>query len=150
MANYKKLERDPVNRVIGGVCSGLAEYFCINISLIRVLFVMAFLFLGFGFWLYIVLWIVIPLKKVNYYFTEENQSSPQDNSSENLKSESRENLKKRNNGVIIISIIVIAVGLICLLNNFYPIRWLWRLWPIILIILGVMIIIGSQKNKNYE
>ena len=56
----KRLYRDINNKVLGGVCSGLAAYFEIDPVLIRVLFVIAF-FLGLmGFWLYIILWIVIP------------------------------------------------------------------------------------------
>ncbi|MBR5214965.1 MAG: PspC domain-containing protein [Bacteroidales bacterium] len=56
----KRLERNPMNKVIGGVCSGLAEFFGLDIALVRIAFVIAFLFASFGFWLYIILWIVLP------------------------------------------------------------------------------------------
>ena len=56
----KKLQRDTTNKVIGGVCSGLANYFNIDISLMRVLFIVAFICGSFGFWLYIIVWIVAP------------------------------------------------------------------------------------------
>ena len=56
----KKLYRQLNDKVLGGVCSGLAEYFGIDTALFRVLFVVAF-FLGLvGIWLYIILWIIIP------------------------------------------------------------------------------------------
>ena len=56
----KRLYRQPKDKMIGGVCMGLGEYFDIDPVIIRVLFVVA-LFMGtMGFWLYIVLWIVIP------------------------------------------------------------------------------------------
>lgn len=53
--------RDRDHRSIGGVCSGLAAYFNLDITLVRVAFVLLF-FLGFsaGFWIYIVLWIIAP------------------------------------------------------------------------------------------
>ena len=61
--NEKKLYRQSNDKMIGGVCSGLAEYFEIDTSIIRVLFVIALFFGTMGFWLYILLWIIIPKKR---------------------------------------------------------------------------------------
>ena len=56
----KRLYRQLKDKVLGGVCTGLAEYFEMDPVLIRVLFVIA-LFLGsIGLWLYLILWIVVP------------------------------------------------------------------------------------------
>jgi phage shock protein PspC (stress-responsive transcriptional regulator) len=56
----KRLYRQPKDKMIGGVCGGIAEYFEIDPVIVRVLFVIA-LFLGtMGFWLYIILWIIVP------------------------------------------------------------------------------------------
>ena len=61
-ANEKRLYRQPNEKMISGVCSGLAEYFNTDPVIMRVMFVVAF-FLGFiGFWMYILLWIIIPKK----------------------------------------------------------------------------------------
>lgn len=57
---YKRMYRDPDDKPIGGVCSGLAYYFNTDPLLIRILFVIG-LFVGFGFLLYLVLWIALPL-----------------------------------------------------------------------------------------
>ena len=56
----KKLYLDVEDRKIGGVCSGLAAYFDIDVTLIRILFLAGLLCGGFGFWLYIIIWIVAP------------------------------------------------------------------------------------------
>lgn len=56
----RRMFRDPDDKPIGGVCSGLAYYFNTDPLLIRILFIIA-LFMGFGFLLYIVLWIALPL-----------------------------------------------------------------------------------------
>ena len=59
-SQQKRLCRQSNDKVLGGVCSGLAEYLGIDTAMVRVLFVIAF-FLGFvGIWLYIILWIIIP------------------------------------------------------------------------------------------
>lgn len=59
-ADLKKLRRSSTDRVLGGVCGGLAEYFGIDVALVRVLMVILLLAGSFGFWLYVILWIVIP------------------------------------------------------------------------------------------
>ncbi len=58
----KKLYRNPDERILGGVCSGLAYYIGFDTVWIRLFFVAA-LFLGFGVLTYIILWIVIPVAK---------------------------------------------------------------------------------------
>ncbi|MBE2224614.1 MAG: PspC domain-containing protein [Anaerolineae bacterium] len=63
MSNDKKLTRSADNRWLGGVCGGLGEYFGIDPTLIRVIFVLASLLLGVvvgGMILYAILWILMP------------------------------------------------------------------------------------------
>lgn len=56
----RRLFRDPDNRLVAGVCSGIANYFDINPVWIRLAFVLITLAAGSGVILYIILWIVIP------------------------------------------------------------------------------------------
>ena len=56
----KKLYLDVEDRKIGGVCSGLAAYFDIDVTLIRIIFLALLIGGGFGFWLYLIFWIVAP------------------------------------------------------------------------------------------
>ena len=56
----KKLYLDVESRKLGGVCGGLAAYFDIDVTLIRVLFLAGLFAGGFGFWLYLIIWIVAP------------------------------------------------------------------------------------------
>lgn len=57
----KKLYRSP-NRIIAGVCGGIAEYFDVDPTLIRVIYMILSLFSAAfpGFLLYIILMILIP------------------------------------------------------------------------------------------
>ncbi len=59
----KKLYRNPDDKVIGGVSSGIAAYFGTDVTLIRVLFVLTAFVGGSGFIIYIVLWIITPEAK---------------------------------------------------------------------------------------
>jgi phage shock protein PspC (stress-responsive transcriptional regulator) len=56
----RRLYRDPDHRVIGGVCSGLAAFFDMDIALVRVIMLLLFIFGTSGFWIYIILLIVVP------------------------------------------------------------------------------------------
>jgi phage shock protein PspC (stress-responsive transcriptional regulator) len=56
----KRLFRNPDDKKLGGVCSGLAAYFDIDPAIVRILFVVAVILYGTGFLLYIILWVVIP------------------------------------------------------------------------------------------
>ncbi len=59
----KKLFRNPDDKVLGGVCSGIAAYFDTDVVLIRVLFVALLICASAGFWAYLIFWIVTPLAK---------------------------------------------------------------------------------------
>ena len=56
----KRLTRSRKDRVISGVCGGLAQYFGLDPVLIRAIFLIALLGFGTGLLPYIVLWIVMP------------------------------------------------------------------------------------------
>lgn len=59
----KKLYRSSTNKKIAGVCGGLAEYFGISATVVRIVFVILLLPGGFpGLIPYLVLWVILPLR----------------------------------------------------------------------------------------
>ncbi|MBB6612082.1 DUF2807 domain-containing protein [Pontibacter sp. Tf4] len=56
----KKLFRDPEDKKLGGVASGIAKYFGVDVAVVRILFLVSLFLGGFGLILYIVLWIAVP------------------------------------------------------------------------------------------
>lgn len=60
VAARRKLMRSRVNRKIAGVCAGFAEYFDLDITLVRVVWLLVALFGGGGILAYIIAWIVMP------------------------------------------------------------------------------------------
>ena len=146
----RKLRRNPMNRVIGGVCSGLADFLGVDVALMRIAFVIAFLFASFGFWLYIILWIVLPESQQTTdngqqsFGQSQSQSQGQSPQSESVSGSKSESKVKS----IFAGAFVILIGLLFLVNNFIPINWMWKLWPLILVAIGVvMIVTASKKNK---
>jgi phage shock protein PspC (stress-responsive transcriptional regulator) len=60
----RRLYRDGDRRVLGGICSGMAAYFNMDIAIIRVIFFLLFFVIGpFNLLLYFILWIVVPKAK---------------------------------------------------------------------------------------
>lgn len=56
----RKLYRDPDGKVIAGVCAGLAAYFDIDVTFIRIAFLLLLLLNGVGILIYFILWIAMP------------------------------------------------------------------------------------------
>ncbi|MBK7630073.1 MAG: PspC domain-containing protein [Ignavibacteriales bacterium] len=151
---YKKLYRSVTDKMLGGVCGGLAEYFSIDPVIVRLIFVLAVIFGGSGIIAYIILWIIIPQKP--YIITPfNNEYAKQDSNpgSEEKKSENTEfnmnimNEKPQNNRSIYAGAFLIFLGGIFLLDNFVPHFHFGDFWPLVLIGLGIAIILNS-RNKN--
>lgn len=139
MDNTKRLQRDTQNRVLGGVCSGLANYFDIDAALVRVLFVFALLAFSAGFWLYLILWVVMPAAKMT-----ETQGFAEiiDEQETTVAKE-----KTANRSSVTAGLILIIAGGCFLLGNLVP-QFTWRtFWPIVLIILGLVLIV-PRKNQQ--
>jgi len=58
----KKLYRNKRNGMIAGVCSGLADYLNVDVTIIRLIFVLLLFFYTGGFWIYLIMWIIVPLE----------------------------------------------------------------------------------------
>lgn len=56
----RRLHRDENNKVFGGVCSGLANYFGIDVVVVRIIFIILGVSFGFGLITYLVLWVAVP------------------------------------------------------------------------------------------
>lgn len=76
----KKLYRSRSDSVIGGVCGGIAEYFNIDSTLVRLLFIAILFAEGAGLLAYIIAWIIIP---------EESNADSKTKNSEDVKNQTR-------------------------------------------------------------
>ena len=60
MEPTRKLYRSRTNRKLAGICGGLGQYFNVDATLLRVLFVLLAVLGGSGLILYLALWIIVP------------------------------------------------------------------------------------------
>ncbi len=73
---HDRLLRDPYDKVIGGVCSGVGHYFDIDPVIIRIIMVALFLTFFVGFVAYIIAWIVIPAARSREELFNMNNGNP--------------------------------------------------------------------------
>ena len=171
----KKLYRSRIDRMIAGVCGGLAKYFDIDPTIVRVLFVVSIFIGGGGILAYIILWIVVPEEQIifqsagqdtqthqsNFNSEESNSNTNQESSkfdSSNFSAEINKKVNEatneinkivdeaRNNKKVFGGTILILLGILFLLDNMFPRFDFGDYWPIILIALGVGIIIKASRN----
>ena len=141
----KTLHRSETNRVIGGVAGGLGEYFDIDPTIIRIIFVLLAIFGGWGILFYLILWLVIPAPSHEGAVSEQ---TIRDNAQEmKIRAEKfahdiRVN-RQREDSSSWIGLLIIVLGIVFLFSNFglFGIVDIGRLWPLILVILGVAILL---------
>ncbi len=150
----KKLYRSVTDKMLGGVCGGIAEYFSIDPVIIRLAFVLAVIFGGGGILAYIILWIIIPQKP--FIITPFN---PENKANDNLADDEDEKITSNdlqsnmlyknpnNNKTVFAGVLLVVLGMIILISNFVPGFYFRDYWPVILIILGLAIILKA-KNQN--
>jgi phage shock protein PspC (stress-responsive transcriptional regulator) len=170
----KRLQRDEHNKMIAGVCAGLADYLNIDITLVRAAFVLAMVLHGCGLGVYIILWIVMPKKIYDFnrpgfnnaglvdYTVPPQGDGPIDYSVPNpfggFTPPQQQGApfvmppKKKSNGGIIVGIALVAFGSFFLLDNFdlLPDWEFHRLWPLIFVVGGLLLMFSRKKQDPWE
>ena len=151
----KKLYRSVKDKMLGGVAGGLAEYFGIDPTLVRVLFVISLLFGGAGIIAYIILWIIVPEEPIEVQYRK---TYPPSNPEESSESSTQKNINdaerayqtakdsqrhKRNSFA---GVILIVIGFIFLADNFIPRFHFSHFWPLVLVLIGIVLLINSRKD----
>ncbi len=131
-----KLQRSKSNRVFAGVCGGVGEYFNIDPTIVRIVWVLLGLpSFGTAFVVYLICSFIIPEDDGFIYSDDYNDR----------------NEKLRNNAPLFIGLGLIVWGGFLLARIIFP--WftlklvnLWRFWPVLLILLGIYVLI-NQRDK---
>ena len=141
----KKIYRSRANVVIAGVCAGLADYFEIDETLVRIIFVLLAIGGGSGVLIYFILWLVIPEKGNKKVDLEENVKEFADDISNKAKTVAKEfkkeikveKIKPEKRSGSFFGLALILWGGILLIDKLAPmvIRWDY-VWPGMLIFLG--------------
>lgn len=144
MEGRSGLYRSSKDSMIGGVAGGLAEYFKIDPTLVRILFILMVLIGGGGILFYIILWIVLPTDE-HIIFPNNNPNPMEEKNSQENNQKKQFNpddnrYKKKDEGSLIAGLILIALGIIFLVIRYFPRIDFGDLWPVILIIVGIVLL----------
>ena len=124
----RKLYRSRANSMIAGVCGGLGEYLNVDPNILRVVAVLLIFAKGIGFLAYVIAWVIVPRRSE----MEAEVVAPE----------------KSEISRLLPGLLLIAVGLIFLLNNLIPWFGFGYLWPAILIVLGIALLLKALKVET--
>jgi phage shock protein C len=151
----KKLERNQQDKMIAGVCSGLADYFDVDVTLIRIIFVVAVMVGASGLLAYLILWIAVPRRPYvpNYGQYNADYKVKDPANSDNAYPYPSPKKKGNGNGRLIAGAIFIFFGTFFLFNEFNLIPdWVefHNLWPLILIGIGIYTLSGAVNKDSLK
>ena len=143
----KRLYRSRDDRLIAGVCGGLADYLDLDSSLVRLIWALLFFAGAVGLPLYLLAWIVIPPAP-----RRGPASSPDDRPAERPEDPPGEGAppetgltgseaRRRWAGVFLL-----LAGGFFLLREFVPWLWMERFWPVLLILAGLGLLSGRRTG----
>lgn len=136
---YKKLYRSETERMLGGVSGGLGEYFGIDPTLIRLIFVLLTVFGGSGIIIYIILWAILPARSNLNNDPEENIRQNADEIKSKAKSFAKDFKGNESESRQIFGGLIILLGILFIFNNIGIFNF-HIFWPLILIFLGLAIL----------
>lgn len=149
----KRLYRSETDRRIGGVCGGLAEYFQIDSTLVRLLAVLIALTAGVGVLAYIIMCIVVPTQSRVITVAppavgeaEGTATGTSDGSAEGQPSGPPASRPAAGGGAVWGGVILITIGVIFLVEK-TGLLWWWRwnnLWPLLLVVIGLAILLRRR------
>ena len=158
----KRLYRSRSDRMIWGVCGGLAKYFGMDVTIIRIIAVLLVFANGLGILAYIIIAIAVPLESSKVTAPKEvmreNVEDMKESASElgreirstlvGEEGESEEVAKVHHHRRNILGITLIIVGILFLLGSLNLFWWFhWgNLWPLIIVAIGVLIIVSTRRR----
>jgi len=155
----KKLYRSTTDKMLGGIAGGLAEYFDIDSTLIRVLFILTVFLGGGGIIAYIILWIFVterpfivtpgpaPTDPGERSDAQDKPGSETSSSNNYFTAYQKMFDEQKKNRAMWGGTILILLGGLFLLDNFLPRFDFGDFWPLILIGIGAGLLINA-KNKQ--
>ena len=155
----KKLTRNTSDKMVAGVASGLAQYFQLDVTWVRIAFALAAFFGGGGIWIYIIMWIAVPEAAYNPFQYTDYRVNPDEPLNTNTYSNSNTfgslaQPKNKSNLNLIGGLILIGLGGFFLLREFDILPYWFsikKLWPLIFVGIGLSILLKNKResdNKN--
>lgn len=145
----KSLHRSNTNKVIAGVSGGIGEYFAIDPTLVRLLFVLLTIFGGSGILIYLIMWLIMPSSSSKLENNENVIKQNIDDISEKAKTFAHDlNIRTDgpNDSKFWWGFIIIVIGIVLLFQNFgiFDIINFEKFWPLLIILLGIFLLFKKK------
>ena len=140
----RRLYRCRQNRVLAGVASGVAEFFNLDPTLVRVVWFLSIFFGGFTLLVYVGLAIIIPLEPA---------SGPDAHAADNQAVVEPEGHRHSSHGsgrlTMYAGFVLILLGTLALIDIVMPDWFSWRqIWPVFFIGMGGLLIVGAMRRER--
>lgn len=151
-AAARRLFRSGKERMIAGVCGGLAEYLHVDVIWVRLFFVLMLFVHGGGLLLYIILWIVVPRNPAHDWEDDTGKDDDLGHDDEKtaqmrLAAKKTEETGKERRSSLFLGIILILAGIFFLGNQFWH-PWFGKLFfSVALIVFGVLLMVYAKKGE---
>ncbi|OQB06048.1 MAG: DNA-binding transcriptional activator PspC [bacterium ADurb.Bin212] len=148
-----KFIRPKEGKIIAGVCLGIANYFKVDVVIVRLIFVVLLLADGVGAAIYIILLIVMPEEKGNSIADKIKNEFAEENK-EKIKSGAKQavgdikKVAKNSMGETVFAYGLIIVGALVLLNNLFPSLSFGKSWPLLLVLIGVVLLLPMSGKEE--
>ncbi len=150
----KKLYRSNRDKKLGGVAGGLAEYFSVDPTLVRIIFVVSIFLHLIGAIAYIILWIVVPEEPFVFATASSSTEAKTDEQGSATSEETNQQNKQqyyqavseqKNKRSSTLGVILVVIGSLFLMDNFIPRIHFGDFWPLILVAAGVGLLLNARK-----
>jgi phage shock protein C len=178
--NGRRLFRSRIERVLGGVAGGVAEYLDLDPALVRVAWAILILATGGAFLvLYVIMWIVVPeappgtepgrpwapggapvsatdapggteaagAKEAAAPSADPGAAQPS-SIAQDWRARRGERHGGSGGGALVFGSLLILVGAWLLARNYFPLLDVDRIWPIAVILLGVLLLVGALRPRS--
>ncbi len=148
-----KLVRSSTDRMVSGVCGGLAAYLGLEAIWVRLFFVLISLANGVGLLVYVILWIIMP----EVGREEATPGQTIESNVQEVATKAQEFAHNVGQAVqsgpnrqagILVGAALIVLGVVFLLDTFHILAWFrfGQLWPLILILGGLALLVNRVRG----
>ena len=170
---HKKLYRSARGRMLGGVAAGVADYFDVDPTIVRLVFVLSIFAGGAGIIAYIIMWIIVPQAPFEPFNMDTNIPPQNQNSASGMPGDTgftmnsaagpgtspnaesvpdpvadyfQAQKKQSEKRGITFGVVMVIFGIFLLANNIFDRMHFHDIFPVALIVLGVALLINAIKK----
>jgi phage shock protein C len=144
----RRLYRSQSESILGGVAGGVAEYIDYDPAIVRAVWALLALITGGAFLiLYIVMWVVVPMAPDAGEAATADSTAAESGAAPGWNPQPRRSGRRSGSGSWVVGLVLIGLGLYFLAREYLPDIDFDRLWPLGLVVLGLILLVGAIRKR---